>query len=727
MKKVLLSIDGMTCSGCSSGLEKYLKNSKGVIDATVNLVMATAAITYEDFLSIRDLERYVEAAGFHSNGLANLEKSKKKAAKWPFVLFGVLAIFLLYVSMAPMLELPTFISGETHPVLYSLLLLLLTIPFLIYGLDILRSGLKNLWHKMPNMDTLVAIGVLGSFFYSVFGVIMIINGHTEYVHLLYFESSAFVIYFIKLGRYIDHQSREKTKAAIEKLVVITPKVARKKEEDKIVDISIDEVRKGDILLCLAGDQIAVDGCVVSGVTHVDESFITGESKPVKKQKQDKVLAGSTNYEGTIEYRAEKIGKETVISEVVRLMMEATNTKMATTLLVDKICAYFVPIVILLAVLTLGGNLIFQVSFATSLTRMITVLVVACPCALGLATPLAVVVSMGVCAQKGILVKSSEVFEIAPHIDTIVFDKTGTLTQGKLTVTALYNYSERTDEEVLSLLGSIEATSTHPIAKSILHYLEEQHITYTSHLKTTVLSGMGIKAEDKKKTYYAINRKGVEKLKIFNSHLMEEQQLAQTGNSIVYVVEDHTLIALLGIKDTIRLEAPNIVAQLKEKMNLIMLSGDHKKTAEIIGAQLGIDRIIAEVSPQEKIEVIKHLKSENKKVMMVGDGINDAPSLTVADIGVSMASGTDIASDAASVILMNNHLESLIMLLEISKKTLTNIKQNLFWAFFYNVIMIPIAMGILSPWGIVINPMIACIAMLISSLFVTANALRLRKL
>lgn len=383
------------------------------------LTVNGANIYTNSISTIKELETYIQEAGFYSNGIAKLEEEKKRSIK-PFVIFGFLALLLMYLSMAPMLALPTIplFHMMNHPIYYAFILLLLTIPFLIYGRDIIKNGIKNLYYKMPNMDTLVSIGIISSFLYSLFGVIMILSGHHDYVHHLYFESTVFVIYFIKLGRFIDQSSKEKTKDAIKKLVMITPKTAKRKTKSGIQEITIDEVQVGDILICLAGDKIAVDGVITKGETHLDEAFITGESKPIRKKEKDPVIAGSINYDGVIEYQAEKIGKESTISEIVNLVLEATNTKAPISLLADKISSYFVPIILILAIVTLFGSLLLKIPFDTSLIRFVTVLVVACPCALGLATPLAIVVSEGACAKMGILVKSSETLEIASKINTV---------------------------------------------------------------------------------------------------------------------------------------------------------------------------------------------------------------------------------------------------------------------------------------------------------------------
>ncbi|MBP5683994.1 MAG: cation-translocating P-type ATPase, partial [Bacilli bacterium] len=468
MKKVILKIEGMSCSACQNRVEKYLNKQDGVT-ASVNLVMAQALIEYdEEKLTLNDLDRFVEESGYKSLGVYNeKEEDKKDYGKTYLIIFGILAIFLMYVSMGHMIGIPVipFLHMINHPINYGVALLILTIPFLIFGFDIIKSGIKKLFHKSPNMDSLVTIGVLASFIYSIVNLILIIKGNKMLVENLYFESSAMIIYFIKLGRYIDKKSKEKTKEAIKELVQITPKSALLKIKNGEKEITIDEVKKGDILICKPGMKIAVDGIIVSGETHLDEAFITGESKVNKKSVKDKVIAGSINIDGYIEYKAERIGPESTISEIVRLVVEATNTKAPIQRLADKVSSIFVPTIFVIAILTFIGSLLFKVSLNNSIISFVTVLVVACPCALGLATPLAIVVSEGKSAKEGILVKTSETLEKAHKVNTIIFDKTGTLTYGDLRISKINNYSKQSNDELLLIISSLENNSNHPIANA----------------------------------------------------------------------------------------------------------------------------------------------------------------------------------------------------------------------------------------------------------------------
>ena len=733
MKKVVLSIDGMTCSACSDGLEKYLNKRNGIKSATVNLVMANALIEYdENILNLEKIEEFVEEAGFKSLGIynENSEKKQNKNEKVKFIIFSVLAVALMYISMGHMIGLPnfSFLDMHMHPLIYAGTLLALTIAFVVYGFDIIKSGFKNLIHKAPNMDTLVAMGVITSILYSIYGMYMIAKGHHEYVENLYFESAAIVIFFIKFGRYIDGISKDKTKEAIQKLVQITPKEAVIKVNGEKKKVTIDEIKKGDIVVSKPGEKIAVDGKIITGKAHLDESFITGESKPASKTEGSKVIAGSINYDGYIEYEAEKIGKESTISEIVRLVIEATNTKAPIAKVADTVSGYFVPAVILIAIITFIAYLILGNTVSIAINVFVTILVVACPCSLGLATPLAIVVSEGVCANNGILVKKSEILENAEKTTTVVFDKTGTLTYGKLKIAHIINYSKMQEKELMQIVGSLEKKSTHPIGKAFEDYLNENKIETLDVKDFKDVSGYGIIGKIAENEVILGNSKILEKYDITNSHKQDEEKLAKEGNSIIYVVINNEISAIIGVNDIVRENSKEIISKLnKNKIETVMLTGDNTQTAEKIAKEIGITTVISNVTPREKTEVVKKLKVEGKYVMMCGDGINDSPALASSNIGVSVNSGTDIAMDSSDVILTRNDLNSILNLINISKKTIRNIKQNLFWAFFYNSLMIPIAMGLFSKWGITINPMIASLAMLISSLTVTLNALSLRRL
>lgn len=721
MKKIILGIEGMTCSACSSGLEKYLNKQEHIQDATVNLVMATANITYDDELTIEDLNRFVKEAGFSSTGEFDEFKDEKDNHKKlrNLIIFIILLIILMTISMSR-----HFYKWDEYHLRVATISLILTIPFLFYGFDILKNGYKNLIHKTPNMDTLVSIGIISSFLYSLANIIIFFytfqstNIDPPALTNLYFDSAACVIVFLKLGRYIESKSTASTKESIKKLVTITPDKALTIIDGKEKEITLDEVTKDMILIAKPGMKIAVDGTITKGETHVDETFITGESKPVKKKEGSKIIAGSINYDGYIEYKAEKIGRDSTISGIVKMVVEATNTKPKIARIADTVCGYFVPTIMAIAILSLIINLIFNPEIA--INTFITVLVVACPCALGLATPLAIIVATGVATKNGILIKSSSTIENLNNIDTIVFDKTGTLTYGKLGISEIFNYSSESDEAILKKVASLETKSTHPIKEAFVNIKDIYEVS-----KFANLPGVGLKGIVNKKELYVGNHKLFNKLKIDNKYQKDEETLAKKGNSIIYVIEDNKVIALLGVSDLIRKEAKEVIENLqKRNLKVIMLTGDNEITANSIAKKLGIEEVIANVLPEEKNNKLKELK-EKHKVMMVGDGINDAPALSTSDIGVSIGNGTDIAIDSADIILLNDNLNKINDLFTIANKTIYNIRENLFWAFIYNLIMVLIALRVIKV--IELNPMLASLAMMLSSITVVFNALRLKRI
>lgn len=720
MKKLVLKIDGMTCSACSSGLEKYLNKQVGIKSCNVNLVLAIATIEYEN-LTKKQIENYIKEAGFKSlgefKGIDDLETGKFDKNK--LIILGILILFIMYISMSEMLNLPSIpFINHNYPLIFTTTMLFVTLIFLWYGFDILKSGIKNLLHKMPNMDTLVMFSVLFSFLYSFYGYINIILFDSQQFTSLYFESTCMVIYFIKLGRFIENISKDKTKNAIKNLVQITPKNAILKRDGKEEKVTIDKIVINDILISRSYDKIAVDGEVVEGRIYVDESFITGESNPVLKEKGSKVIAGSICYDGYIEYKALKIGKESTISEIVKLVVEATNTKSKIQKLADKISGYFVPFIILVAILTFIIQLLIGVSFEKTLIHMVTILVVACPCALGLAVPLVVVVSNGLCAKKGLFLRNSDVLEKAKNIDTVVFDKTGTLTYGKLNIFKVYNYSNLPDEKLLDIVSNLEKHSSHPISRA---FNLKKKFTVTD-FKT--LDGMGIYGKINNKDYYLGNEKIILNLKIKNNYKKDYNFLIKNACSIIYIIENRKIIGLIGVRDVIRSDIKDIINKFyNNRINVIMLTGDNDITAKVIASELGIKKVIANVLPNMKANYVKKLVDSGRKVIMVGDGINDAPALATATIGVSVNDGTDVAMDSSDVILMNNDMNNILDLIVISKKAYKVIKQNLFWAFFYNLCMLPIAMGLLENFGISMTPMFGSIAMIFSSLTVVFNSLR----
>ena len=714
MKKVVLNIEGMTCSACSNGLEKYLNKQEGVISASVNLVMATALIEYEDNLSIKDLNRFVKEAGFKSLGEKKEEKKSNELTK--LIIFSILGIILMYISMGQMINLPTpkILNMMESPRVYAITLMILSLLFIFYGFDIIKNGIKNIVHKMPNMDSLVGVGVIVNFVYSLWNTIQVFMGNTSLVHHLYFESSAIIILFVKIGRYIDKKNKDKAVDTIKNLVTITPKNGTILKDGKELQVTINEIQKGDTIISKPGEKIAVDGTIINGKTHTDESFITGESKPVSKKVGDTVIAGSINYDGYIEYRAEKIGRDSSISNIVKMVVEATNTKAPIARIADKISGYFVPAIFIIALISFILNFIITKDINESILALVSVLVVACPCALGLATPLAMVVAIGNCSRRGILVKSSETLEAINKVDTIVFDKTGTLTTGKMSIAdGVYN------EVTLKILKSLEKNSNHPLAKSI--YNNERDIFEVQDFEE--VPGLGVKGIINGKQYYAGNYKYVEKMNVENKLKDNEAIFASKGESIVYLFDEKETILIIGLADTIKKDITDTIKKL-EKLDkkIIMLTGDNEKTARAIAKQIGIENIISNVNPEQKLDKIKEL-NKNNNVAMVGDGINDSPSLKAATVGISVENGTDISADSADVILLNENMDNIVKIFALGKRTIRIIKENLFWALFYNVCMIPLATGLLP---IALNPMIASLAMTLSSLTVVLNSLRLLK-
>ena len=717
MKKIVLNIEGMTCSACSNGLEKYLNRQDGIKEASVNLVLATALIEYDETkISRNDLDRFIKEAGFKSAGENNGKKETTNDVR-KLVFFVILAIIQMYISMGHMIKLPIpkIISMGSNPVNYGLILMAISVVFLIYGLDIIENGIKNIVHRMPNMDSLVGIGVIVNFFYSVYNLILVMKGNTFRVNNLYFEASSMIILFVKIGRVIDKNNKSKAIETIKNLVTITPKYGTILKNGEAKEVTINEIKKGDIVICKPGEKIAVDGTITKGTTHTDESFITGESKPVSKKLGDKVIAGSINYDGYIEYTAEKIGKNSSISGIVDMVVEATNTKAPIARLADKISGYFVPTIFAIALCSFIINYTVFKDFSKSINSLVSVLVVACPCALGLATPLAMVISIGKCSKKGVLIKSSESLEAINKIDTVVFDKTGTLTYGKLKI----NEKELTKEN-LEILQKMEANSNHPIAKAIC---ENKKITPADNLQE--IAGYGVSGIVNGKKYYAGNGKFVIKVnnKMQNRFYNSELKYQRNGETIVYLFTEEETLGIIGLSDTIRDKMNDVIRNLQSiNKNVVMLTGDNEKVAEKIANKLGIKEVYSNVTPSEKLEKIREL-NKNKNCIMVGDGINDSPALKTATIGISVNGGSDISQDSSDIILLNDNMNNIYELFNIGSKTMRIIKQNLFWALFYNICMIPLATGLLQ---ISINPMISSLAMTFSSLTVVLNSLRLLK-
>lgn len=733
MKKITLKVGGMSCSACSNGLEKFLNKQEGIIEANVNLVMNNATIEYdENILNIEKIGELIKKGGFESLGIEDFRRENKKRnqlyKRIEIYILLVLSLLMMYISMGHMINLPVpnIINMETNPKNYCLILLILSLPSLYFGRDLLVSGYKNLINLMPNMDTLVSIGILSSMLFSIYETISVLLNNP--LGNVYFESSVMIVFFIKIGRYIDNLSKTKTTEAIQDLMLLTPAYALVYKDGEIKNVTIDEINKGDIVVCKSGESIAVDGKITKGATTINESFITGESMPKSKGEGDDVIAGSINCDGYIEYEAVKIGKESTVSEIVRMVVEATNTKAPISRVADVVSKFFVLGVLIIALVGFVCYLIFTKNFSKAINVFVTVLVVACPCALGLATPIAMVVSNGKSAKNGILVKNNAVLEAFNKINTIVFDKTGTLTEGSLKIKEEHYLNGITKNEALQIIGSIENGSTHPIAKAISEVVSSNNITLLDVKNFTNVAGKGISGKINSDEILVGNLKLIEQYNIECSNTEKEiiDSVSSNGNTLLILVVNRKISAVLGAKDTVKESAKTMIKNAKsKKIELVMLTGDSANSANEIASQLGIDRVISNVLPTEKAAVIEKLKTNGKLVAMVGDGINDAPSLATADIGISISTASDIAINSADVVLMQDDLNKINTLYDISKKTIKIVKENLFWAFLYNICLIPIALGLLSSINIVINPMIASFAMMFSSLSVILNALRLR--
>ncbi|MBQ9745069.1 MAG: copper-translocating P-type ATPase [Clostridia bacterium] len=730
MKRIVLRIGGMSCSACSGGLEKYLNKQKGISIANVNLVMASASIEYdESIIDYDDIAGYISESGFECIGeYSKTEDKDIGSSKKLFIVYTVLAILLLYTAMGHMIGIPvpSILNMHTHPIWVYGISFILSVPFLFYGFDIIRSGIKNIIHLSPNMDSLVTVGVFSALIYSITVSLLYITGKTDTPPEVYFESVAIVIYFVKLGRIIDKKSKSKTRNAISSLVQLTPTYAYIKSSEGEKRVPLDEVKEGDILVCHPGERIAVDGEILSGHAHIDESFITGESKPVLKKQGDTVLAGSVNSNGYVEYLAKRVGKNSTVSEIVRLVLESSSTKAPIARVADRICLFFVPAVTGIALVSFAVHLILGLGISSAVGALITVLVVACPCALGLATPLATVISEGELAKDGILIKKSEILESASRIDTLVLDKTGTLTYGRMKISAKHLHACK-ENEIMPLVCGAEAKSSHPISGAFSEYAEENGIILEEVDDFTVLEGYGIYAKGKNEDIYLVNERYLCENGIANPFGNKATVLADRGCSIVYAVIGGNVKALFGISDIVREGTKEELITFKaESIECIMLTGDNEHTARAIANELGIERVIPGAVPSGKADIVKSLKSEGKICAMVGDGINDAIALSSADISISMHGATDIAMDCSDVILTHPSIKGISTLVSTSRRTLRIIKQNLFFAFLYNSLMIPIAAGALLPLGISITPMIASLAMVMSSICVSLNSLRLTK-
>lgn len=735
-----IKIEGMTCASCAKAVERAARKLDGVIEANVNYATEKLIINYEPSqVKVLDIKKVVEKAGYKAiEEEATIDADKEGKEKeikllWKkFITSAIFAVPLLYISMGHMigLPLPDFINPMMNPVAFALTQLVLIIPVIIAGNRYYTVGFKALLRRSPNMDSLIAMGTSAAVLYGIYATTKIIGGVTTYAMDLYFESAAVIITLITLGKYLEAVSKGKTSESIKKLMGLAPKTAIVIKEEKEVEITIEEVEVGDIIVVKPGEKMPVDGEVIEGTTSVDESMLTGESIPVEKNAGDKIIGASINKNGTIKYKATKVGKDTALAQIIKLVEDAQGSKAPIAKLADVISGYFVPIVIILAVLSgLVWFLIGGESVMFSLTIFISVLVIACPCALGLATPTAIMVGTGKGAEYGVLIKSGVALETAHKIQTIVFDKTGTITEGKPKVTDVVVTNVITQNDLLQLAASAEKGSEHPLGEAIVKDAEEKGLEFKKLDFFKAIPGQGIEVNTDGKNILLGNTKLMVEIKISLAEMEKiSEKLAGEGKTPMYVAIDGKIAGIIAVADTVKENSKKAIEKLHGMgIEVAMITGDNKRTAEAIAKQVGIDRILAEVLPQDKASEVKKLQAEGKKVAMVGDGINDAPALAQADIGIAIGSGTDVAMESADIVLMRSDLMDVPTAIQLSKSTIRNIKQNLFWAFGYNTVGIPVAMGILHVFGgPLLNPMIAGAAMSLSSVSVVTNALRLKR-
>ena len=737
MRDYTFKVEGMSCSACANRVERITKKIDGVESANVNF--ATEKLTVRvDAEKVRysDIKLAVDKAGFklikEEDQIKEVSKKKdeSKILLNRFIFSLIFTVPLLIISMGHMvgMPLPSIIDPMKNPLNFALVQLVLTIPVMVAGYKFYKIGYKNLFKLSPNMDSLIAIGTSAAVAYGLFAIYKILNGETHYAMHLYFESAVVILTLITLGKYLEAVSKGKTSEAIKKLMGLAPKTATIIKNGKEVSIPIEEVIVGDIILVKPGEKLPVDGEIIEGSTSIDESMLTGESIPVEKNIGSTVIGASINKAGFIKYKATKVGKDTALAQIVKLVEEAQGTKAPIAKMADIIAAYFVPTVMALAIIAAVGWLIAGESTVFALTIFISVLVIACPCALGLATPTAIMVGTGKGAENGVLIKGGEALETTYKIDTIVFDKTGTITEGKPKVTDIICNGIK-EEEVLVLAASAEKGSEHPLGEAIVREAEDRSLEFKSLEHFKAVPGHGIEVTIEGKDILLGNKKLMieNNINIESLHV-ESDRLATEGKTPMYIAINNKLSGIIAVADTVKENSKAAIEELKKmNVNVAMITGDNKKTAEAIAKSVGIDIVLAEVLPEDKAKEVKKLQGQNRKVAMVGDGINDAPALVQADVGIAIGSGTDVAIESADIVLMKSDLKDVVTAIRLSKATIKNIKENLFWAFGYNVLGIPVAMGVLHIFGgPLLNPMIAAAAMSFSSVSVLLNALRLKK-
>lgn len=739
------NITGMTCSACSAHVTKAVSKLNGVKNVNVNLLSNNMVVEYDDTISSNDIITAVTEAGYG----AEIDSKKRNTAtvqKPPYdtelenmrkrlIVSFVFFIPVMYLSMGSMAGLPqfSFFKHYEGSFNYAFTLFLLTIPVLIVNRKFFINGFKALLNKAPNMDSLVALGSSAAVIYGIFAIYRIGYGYAyqevsivmKYSHDLYFESAVTILTLITLGKYLETKSKRRTRDAVEKLINLIPKTAVVEKDGKEVTVAYDDIQVGDIIVVKPGGIIACDGIIISGYASIDESAITGESMPVEKKQGDKVISATINKTGHIKFKALKVGSNTTLSQIISLVEEAANSKAPVSKLADKISGIFVPVVIIIALISGIFWLYMGESYEFALSIAISVLVISCPCALGLATPVAIMVGTGKGAENGILIKSAESLEMAHNIKAVALDKTGTITEGKMKVVNIQSF-KYSQNDLLQIAYSMEVKSEHPVSKAVVKKAEELNCRLLDIDDFTAYSGLGISCKINDNSYYAGNSKFLSNNNIDISKI-SNMILPNKASAPIYIAENNDVIGIIYVADTIKESSIEAVKGFKEQgIEVYMLTGDNKETAEYIAHQAGINNVYAELLPQDKEKVIRELQDKGLKTAMVGDGINDAPALMRSDLGIAIGAGTDVAVESADIVLIKNNLLDALTAVKLSHATIKNIKTNLFWAFFYNIIGIPVAAGVFyMSFGITLNPMIAAAAMSFSSIFVVTNALRLK--
>lgn len=732
----------MSCASCAASIENRLAKIEGITHASVNYATQRLSIGYDHrMLSIDAISKVVSDLGYllveidTVNDSRQIEKDKQLAIlKRKVIVSTIFAIPLLYIAMAPMIpfvDLPTLsiIDMHEHSLNFALIQLLLLIPIVIAGQEFYRTGFKALYNKAPNMDSLIAIGTTSAIVFSLYSTIQIAGGdHMKAMHGLYYESAGVILTLILFGKFLESISKQRTSQAIKKLMELAPKTAILLIDGNHVEVPIHQIKIDDILVVKPGAKVPVDGIVVYGSSSIDESMLTGESMPCDKQNDDNVYAATVNQNGTIHMAAKRIGADTALAQIIKLVEDAQSTKAPIANLADQVSGVFVPVVIVIAIVSSLLWLLSGQTVAFSLMIFVSVLVIACPCALGLATPTAIMVGTGKGAEYGILIKSGPALEQTHKIDTVIFDKTGTLTQGKPVVTDFDVLDKEKHDYIVSIVAAAELQSQHPLAQAIVQYAQDLNLRIVQSTHFLSLSGMGIEATVENTHLLVGNeRLMIERGVDVSAAKVTTQNFALQGKSLMYIALDDEYVGIVAIADTVKPNSERAIAKLKSLgINVMMLTGDNETTAKTIAKQVGIDHVVANVLPQDKSAVVQEQQKQGKVVAMVGDGINDAPALTVADIGIAIGTGTDVAIESAQIVLMHGDLMDVASAIKLSQSTMRTIKQNLFWAFAYNTAGIPIAAGMLYIFGgPLLNPMIAALAMSFSSVSVLLNALRLR--